>query len=111
AADTITFDDTACSSLVNVTTTVFPASMTISNASLTYTFFGSGSIGSGGLLKLGSGTATFVNTGFDSYGGGVVVSNGLFIFGSDNLIAGGVTINSNSAVQIGTNGGTGTLPG
>src|SRR5207248_1554695 len=111
AADTITFDDSACSGLVNVTTTVFPASMAINNTNLAYTFFGSGSIGSGSLLKLGSGTATFIDTGFDSFGGGVVISNGLLIFGSDNLIAGGLSIASNSIVQIGTNNGTGTLPG
>jgi fibronectin-binding autotransporter adhesin len=111
AADVVAFDDTACTGVVRIATTVFPSTVTINNTNLSYTFTGSGSIGGGSLLKIGSGTATFLNTGFDSYGGGVVISNGTLVFGSDNLIAGGVNIASNSTVQVGTNGGSGTLPG
>jgi fibronectin-binding autotransporter adhesin len=109
-ADSLTFNDTANTNLVNVTTTVIPATMTVSNTA-DYTFFGSGAIlGFGGLDKESTGKVTFLNNGGDGYRGGVTANGGTVVFAADNSISGGVAIASGATVQVGTNGGSGTLP-
>ena len=65
---------------------------------------------SAALLKAGTGTATFLNSGADGYRGGVIVGAGKMVLGSDNSISGGVIVSNNATLQIGTNGGSGTLP-
>ncbi|MGH7952072.1 MAG: beta strand repeat-containing protein, partial [Limisphaerales bacterium] len=111
-ADSTFFDDTAASSLVDIrTNNLQPGFVTVSNNILNYTFTGSGLLsGSMSLVKNGSGTLTLLNSGGDSYKGGVAVDGGAVVFGANNSISGGVTIANSASVQVGTNGGTGTLP-
>lgn len=111
--DPVIFDDTASSSTVNLQNGgLLPAFVTFNNNTLNYTLNGVGSIGgSTALVKNGSGSLTLLNTGGDSYKGGVTVNGGSVVFGSDNSISGGVTIASGTSVQVGVNAGAGTLPG
>jgi fibronectin-binding autotransporter adhesin len=111
-ADTVRFTDAASTNTVALQTVLRPSRMTINNTNLNYTFTGSGSIiGHGGLIKLGSGSATFMNTGMDGYQGGVALNDGSLVFANDNGIAGPVTIASGTTLQVGNNTGTGTMPG
>lgn len=70
------FDDNAAGvTTVNLTTTVHPASVTVINSNLNYTFVGSGSIsGAIGLTKEGSSTLTIDNN--NSYTGPTVILGG-----------------------------------
>jgi|GEM_PF-832347 len=110
--DTVQFDDTGSQNIVSLRQTdMSPISVLVSNNVLNYTFTGSGNLtGAGGLVKQGSASATFINTGVDTYRGSVSVQGGTLVFGSDNLISGATTIASGTTLQIGTNGGSGTLP-
>jgi autotransporter-associated beta strand protein len=74
----VIFNDSALgTTTVNLTTAVNPASITMTNSSLNYTFVGTGSIGGSiGLKKQGSGTLSLLNTGGNSYTGPTVVANG-----------------------------------
>jgi autotransporter-associated beta strand protein len=87
------FDDTALSNIaINVTATMSPAIMVVSNSSKSYSFSGNDISGTGSLLKLGSGTVTFnvANT----YSGGTTLSNGMIVVGNgDALGAGTITAN------------------
>lgn len=92
----VTFDDTAAgTTTVNLTTTVSPGSLTVSNASKTYTFGGTGKIsGNTGLVMANSGTATFTESGGDNFTGGVTVNAGTLILADTNVsISGGMTMN------------------
>ena len=111
-ADQVLFDDTGSTNIVTKNGVVVPGGMTISNSVLNYFFVGPGLIsGTGGLLKQGTASATFMNTGVDNWQGGVTLSAGTLVFGTDNAIGGGVNIGVGTTLQVGTNGGTGTLPG
>ncbi|MGH7952923.1 MAG: beta strand repeat-containing protein, partial [Limisphaerales bacterium] len=86
----VIFDDSASNSLVNLTDTMLPLSMTVSNNALNYTFTGPGKIsGSTGLLKLGSGTVTMALTNVNDYTGDTIISNGVFQLGADEQIPDG----------------------
>ena len=76
--DAVVFDDSAAgTTTVNLTTTVHPGTVTVTNSSLNYTFVGTGSIaGSIGLNKQGSGTLSVLNAGDNSYTGPTVISGG-----------------------------------
>jgi len=103
----VTFDDTAPGTTnINLTTTVSPGSLTISNASKTYTFSGTGKISGGvGLVKLDSGTAIFAETNGDNFSGGVTVGGGTLVLSNANAnIAGGMTVNGGSLID--EHGGT-----
>ena len=66
------FDDTALSNVtINVTATMAPSVMVVSNSSKSYSFSGNDISGTGSLLKLGNGTLTFnvANT----YSGGTTI--------------------------------------
>jgi autotransporter-associated beta strand protein len=110
--DFVTFDDSAKTNNVNLSGLRLPASLTVSNNALNYTFYGSGSIGgSVGLLKDGTGSLTLSETGGDNFTGGIVISNGTVIldnFGS--AVSGGLTVNSGATAQIGNNSTNGVLP-
>jgi fibronectin-binding autotransporter adhesin len=110
-ADTAQFDDSASNSVVNLMVSVAPSLVLISNNTMNYTIVGTnaGIGGFGALTKLGSGTATFLTTG-DNYRNGVTVNAGTLVLAKDNIIVGGVTIATGATLQIGTNGGGGTLP-
>lgn len=86
----VLFDDNATGPTgVNITALVSPASVTVSNSALNYSFSGSGIGGGSSLTKYGTGTLLFTNSG--------------------NAFIGGVTINAGT-VQFGAGGTSGTLP-
>ncbi len=89
----VTFDDTAHGDgTVNLTTTVAPGSLTISNASKIYAFSGAGKIaGAVALVKTNSGTATFTESGGDSFAGGIFMGGGSLTLSNSNVsISGGI---------------------
>jgi autotransporter-associated beta strand protein len=86
--DAVTFNDLG-SGLVTLNTNVSPASVTISNNAVNYTFSGSGHIaGSTGLTKQDTGTATMSYAG-NTYTGNTVISNGVLRLGVANAVPGG----------------------
>lgn len=109
-ADSVFFHDTAATNVVNLTTTLLPAALTVSNQVLNYSFTGSGNLsGFVGLLKEGAGTLTVANSGINDFRGGVTVNGGTLVLATDNSISGGVNI-SGGTVQVGTGGTAGNLP-
>ena len=87
--DSVLFDDTAAgTTTVSLTTTLSPASITVSNASENYTFTGSGAIsGPAGLTKNGSGTLTLANSGTNTFSGPVAINAGTVrLSGGANLL-------------------------
>jgi autotransporter-associated beta strand protein len=111
--DLVQFDDTATgTTTVNLTTMLTPGALTITNASKTYTFSGSGSLGGaaataggipGGLVKQGTGTLILANTTPDSYLGGVTVSGGVLEVG-DGVTAGSGSLGSASGAVANSGG-------
>jgi autotransporter-associated beta strand protein len=97
----VTFDDSAHGATsVNLTTAVVPASLSISNTVKNYTFTGPGSIGGGStLFKTNAGTATFAETGGDSFSGGIAMGGGTLVLSNANVnISGGMTVNNGTLV-------------
>ena len=78
-ADAVVFNDLAATGTVVIREAdVAPASVTIDNATLAYSFSGSkGIVGATGIVKNGAAAATFANTG-NTFTGGVVVNAALF---------------------------------
>ena len=100
--DFVQFLNGANNNTVNLTTTLLPAGITVSNTSPAYTFNGSGSIsGSSSLLKQGSGTLIVDNSGNNNFSGGVTISGGTLQVGNNdtagNLPSGPITDNANLA--------------
>ena len=94
----VQFFDGAHTGTVNLTTTLSPNGVTVSNAALNYTFNGSGQITGGtALLKQGSGSLLMDNSGNNNFSGGVTVGAGTLQVGNNdangNLPAGAVTDN------------------
>ena len=111
-ADPVNFDDTGLANSVNLIGVLQPGFLTVNNSSVNYTFNGTGAlVGTAGLVKSGTGSLTLLNTGGDSYKGGVTVNGGTVVFGANNSITGGVGISSGAIVQVGLNAGAGSLPG
>jgi autotransporter-associated beta strand protein len=101
----VTFDDSLTGTPnVNLTTTVSPGSLTVSNSTATYVFSGSGHIsGSATLVKNNSGTLTLADTGGDNFSGGILINNGTLVLDNANgAITGSTTING-GVVQLGNN--------
>ena len=96
--DIVTFDDTAHTGNVTVTTTVSPGSMTFSNTALTYTLAGTGDIsGDGGLTVNGAGTVILANSNGNDYTGATAVNSGVLVLGSANAVHNSsVTLNGGS---------------
>ena len=70
------FNDLGRIGSINLTSTVAPGSVTVSNAALAYTISGTGAIsGTGPVTKAGTGTLTLANT--NTYTGNTFVSGGL----------------------------------
>ena len=108
----VTFDDSLSGTPnVNLTTTMTPGSITVSNSAASYVFSGTGSIsGSTALVKNGSGTLTLSETNGDNFSGGIFVNNGTVVLDNANsAISGGTTINAGT-VQVGNNDANGNLP-
>lgn len=85
----VLFDDNAAGPAVNIATLVSPASVTVSNTALNYSFSGTGIGGGSSLTKDGTGSLLFTNSG--------------------NAFIGDVTIDAGT-VQFGAGGTSGTLP-
>jgi len=111
--DNVLFNDSG-SGTVTLNTSASPSSMTISNNSVNYTIQGSGAIaGSGGLLMLGTGTATLSLSG-DTYTGNTAISNGILHLGSATAIPGGTNagnVSVNSPGTLDLNGFSPTING
>lgn len=109
--DFITFNDSASNATVNLTDTVSPATMTVSNNLLNYMFTsstGDSVSGTTSLTKSGSGSLLFANQ-TNYFGGGVTMNSGTIDLGAGNLGAGPVTISS-GVISNGTlNGSTFSL--
>jgi autotransporter-associated beta strand protein len=110
--DFVTFNDSARTNNVNLTGARLPASLTISNSVLNYSFSGPGSIGGGiTLVKDGSASLRLAETGGDNFNGGILVTNGTLTLDNPNsAISGGLTVNNGAIAQIGNGDATGTLP-
>ena len=98
--DFVTFDDTAAGSTsVNLTTTLTPTSLTVSNNTKNYTLTGTGGLGGAtGLYKQQAGTLTLANSGANTFSGAVTVAGGkLQIGGAGNQLP------TNAAVTLADN--------
>jgi fibronectin-binding autotransporter adhesin len=87
--DAVLFDDTASgTTTVNLTTTLLPLTLSVSNVTKNYSFTGTGGVsGAVGLVKQGAGTLTVANSGVNDFTGGVTLSAGkLQLSGSANRL-------------------------
>ena len=111
--DAVTFNDSG-SGTVLLSNSVSPASITISNNAVNYTFSGTGNMaGTAGLTKLGTGTATIGFTN-DSYAGNTVISNGTLQLGTATAIPSGSSAGNVAIASAGTldmNGLSSTING
>ncbi|MEI7533205.1 MAG: autotransporter-associated beta strand repeat-containing protein, partial [Verrucomicrobiae bacterium] len=97
--DFVTFDDSVSASgntNVNLTTTLSPGSLLVSNVNQNFTFNGSGAIsGNIALIKAGLGVLTLANSGGNTFSNGVSILGGtLRLSGADNQLP------TNSSVTI-----------
>ena len=96
--DQVLFDNTVgLGGIVTLNTTVAPAAVTVSNATTSYTFSGSGAIsGSTGLTKTGAGTLIITTT--NTYNGVTAISGGTLQLGdgtaNTGVVAGDITNNA-----------------
>ena len=112
--DFVRFDDTAAGqTAVNLTTTLTPSSLIVSNNTLAYTFIGNHlADGSSSLTltKQGTGTLLLQESG-DSFSGNIAANGGTVIIDNDSsTITGGTVIGGSGTVQVGTNDTAGVLP-
>jgi fibronectin-binding autotransporter adhesin len=97
--DFVTFNDTAVTGSVNVTTNMAPGGLTFNNNTLAYTLSGPGNLsGFGGLSKTGSGIVVLANFNGNDYSGPTTISGGVLVLGSSNAV-------HNSAVTVNVNNG------
>lgn len=94
----VQFLDGATANNVNLTTTLSPGGVTVSNNTLSYTYSGSGNLsGPGSLVKEGTNVLVFDDSGSNNYTGGTTISAGAIQIGNGdangNLPAGNVTDN------------------
>jgi len=83
--DSVQFLDGAATTTVNLTTTLSPNSLTVSNTSPDYTFNGSGRLtGSTALVKQGAGTLLIDNGGSNDFTGGVTLGGGVLQVGNND---------------------------
>jgi autotransporter-associated beta strand protein len=99
----VRFDDTSSNSIVNLTTSLLPASVTVSNNTLNYALGGTGKLsGSGSLTKSGNGTLLITNTGVNDFLGAVTINAGTVQFGNGSangiLPSGGTVLDSGNLV-------------
>jgi autotransporter-associated beta strand protein len=111
--DPVMFNDIGSASVL-LSNTVSPASVTVSNNSVLYTFSGTGKIsGTTSLKKIGTGTVILGISGND-YTGSTIVSNGTLQLSSATAIPDGATaaaVNIGSAGTLDLNGFSETING
>src|SRR5690606_23786192 len=94
----VLFDDTASSTNVNLTTTLTPSQIVVSNDAVSYQFSGSGSLsGSTGLTKYGTNNLTISTA--NTFSGDVTINAGTIALGNANALGSG-----SDAIEI-KNGG------
>lgn len=103
--DAVTFNNLG-SGLVLVSNTVSPATVTISNTAVNYTFQGTGGQinAAAGLTKVGAGTVTLNVPG--NFSGSTVLSNGMVSLGANQTFA---NLSGNSAVTVSSGAPTLTI--
>ena len=85
--DSVTFDDNAANTNVDVITTVAPSFIAVNNPTKNYAFAGIGKItGNTGILKTGAGTLTIGNTGGNDFTGTVDVQGGTLATSASNVL-------------------------
>ncbi|MEA2709169.1 MAG: hypothetical protein QOF78_1770 [Phycisphaerales bacterium] len=90
SADNVTFDDSTANGTVNITATVSPGSIAVTNSSTAYTFSGTGSIaGAPAITKGGSQTLTIANSGGNVIGP-VAITGGKVQIGNNSTVGGGL---------------------
>jgi len=100
--DAVTFDDTGANTTVNLSASVSPALIVVSNASKTYLFTNNVIAGTGGILKEGTGMLVLSN-GANTFTGGATVTGGTLQLGNDaslNNSSGTATVTGNGAVDF-----------
>jgi autotransporter-associated beta strand protein len=110
--DNVTFNNTGSASpAVNLTTTLFPGSVTV-NGTQSYTFSGSGQF-AGPMALTNNGTGPLILNTSNTYSGGTVINSGTVQLTFDNgaasgpdLAAGTGPITDNGTLSITNNGGT-----
>ena len=109
--DAVMFNDAGSKSpAINLSGTLSPVSLLVSNNTGTYTFSGGSIAGGATLVKKGSGTLVLTESG-DTFVGGIAVSNGTVLIDNDSSgIAGGANVSSGATLQLGNNDGAGVLP-
>ncbi len=101
----VIFDDSASTSVVNLTTTLSPSTMTMSNSILPYTFSGSGSLaGTNTLTTRGTAKTVIDNSGSNSYTGGTIVGIGsTLVIGNTDAkgnLPGGTSVIDNGVLEF-----------
>ena len=108
--DAVTFNDSGSGTVI-LNTNAGPSSTVISNNSVNYTFSGRGNItGSGGLTKLGTGTATLSLTN-DTFAGDASISNGTLQAGSTTALSSAANLNVGTLGTLELNGFSETVNG
>lgn len=100
--DAVTFDDTGANTTVNLSASVSPSLIVVSNATKTYIFTNNVIAGTGGLLKEGTGMLVLSN-GANTFTGGASVTGGTLQLGNDgslNNSSGTLTVTGNGAVDF-----------
>ena len=112
--DPVAFNDSAATTAVAITSAVYPASVTFSNATATYTLSagGAGLSGPAGIVKTNSGEV--ILAGANAFTGGTVINGGMIALPGANgsaaftaaLGSGPVTLNSGGELQLAPPGGS-----
>jgi fibronectin-binding autotransporter adhesin len=109
--DSVLFNDTLTGTPnVNLTTTLSPQSITVSNSAVNYLFTGTGRLsGAAGLTKEGAGALTIANSGNNDFSGDIALTAGTLVISNDSLIAN--NISGSGALTKSGSGTTLTLSG
>jgi autotransporter-associated beta strand protein len=100
--DAVTFDDTGANTTVNLSASVSPSLIVVSNVNKTYVFTNNVIAGTGGILKEGTGMLVLSN-GANTFTGGATVSGGTLQLGNDgslNNSSGTLTVTGSGAVDF-----------
>jgi len=101
--DAVTFNDSGSGKVI-LNTNAGPSSMVISNNSKSYTFGGTGAIsGSGGITKLGSGTA-ILNLTNNTYTGDATIGDGTLQVGTTTALSSAANLNVGPSGTLELNG-------
>jgi fibronectin-binding autotransporter adhesin len=105
--DAVLFDDTATGTTVNLTTTISPGGIVVSNATKIFTFNGAGRLsGPTGIIKRGAATLVVSNSGSNDFADVINIENGkVQIAGSSDRLptTGAVTLADAAAAQLDLN--------